>query len=81
MDDKIVYMRVPTPILDVVDQTVSAGLYSNRAEVLRELLRNGMKNLLFHQRGGFCMDLKRIVDSCHDDVCKYHNDCKIYTRM
>uniref|UniRef100_A0A6M3KBG4 Uncharacterized protein n=1 Tax=viral metagenome TaxID=1070528 RepID=A0A6M3KBG4_9ZZZZ len=77
--DKIVYMRIPQPILDIVDDTVEVGLYSNRAEVLRELLRNGMKSLLYHDRGGYCIDLKKMVDCCHDDECKYHKDCKIYT--
>lgn len=71
-------MRVPQPILDIVDSTVDVGLYSNRAEVLRELLRNGMKSLLYHNHGGFCMDLKKMVDCCNDDDCKYHADCKIY---
>lgn len=76
--DKIVYMRVPQPILDVVDSTVEVGLYSNRAEVLRELLRNGMKSLLFHERGGYCRDLKKMVDCCKDDQCEYSADCKTY---
>ena len=78
-EDKIVYMRVPQAIIEVVDGTVGAGLYSNRAEVLRELLRSGMKNLLYHDRGGYCHDLHRIVDCCHDDECKYHQECKTYT--
>jgi hypothetical protein len=77
--DRIVYMRVPQPILEVVDTTVAIGLYANRAEVLRELLRNGMKSLLYHDRGGFCQDLKKMVDCCHDDHCKYHKNCKIYS--
>lgn len=77
--DRIIYMRVPQPIIDVVDGTVAAGLYSNRAEVLRELLRAGMKSILYHDRGGWCHDLKKIVDCCHDDKCKYHGNCKIYT--
>ncbi len=81
MTDQIVYMRVPRPILKVVDATVDVGLYSNRAEVLRELLRNGMKSLLYHDRGGFCQDLKKMVDCCHDDECKYHKNCKIYTEV
>lgn len=79
--DKIVYMRVPRAILEVVDTTVDVGLYANRAEVLRELLRNGMKSLLFHDRGGFCQDLKKVVDCCHDNQCRYHTRCKIYTNV
>jgi metal-responsive CopG/Arc/MetJ family transcriptional regulator len=77
--DRIVYMRVPQPILEVVDTTVAIGLYANRAEVLRELLRNGMKSLLYHERGGFCQDLKNMVDCCHDEQCKFHENCKIYS--
>lgn len=77
--DRIVYMRVPKPILEVVDTTVAIGLYTNRAEVLRELLRNGMKSLLYQDRGGFCQDLKKIVDCCHDDQCKFYRNCKIYS--
>jgi len=77
--DKIVYMRVPQPILDVVDSMVSVRLYSNRAEVLRELLRNGMKSLVYHECGGYCQDLRQMVDCCHDDKCKHHKSCKIYT--
>ena len=78
--DKIVYMRVPQPILEIVDTTVDIGLYANRAEVLRELLRNGMKSLLYNDRGGFCQDLKKMVDCCHDDECKYHTVCKTFTQ-
>lgn len=79
MVDKIIYMRVPQPILEVVDTTVAVGLYANRAEVLRELLRNGMKSLLYNDRGGFCQDLRKMVDYCHDDQCKYHQNCKIFS--
>lgn len=72
-NDKVVYMRVPQPILDVVDTTVSEGMYSNRAEVLRELLRNGMKMFVT----GYCIDLKKFVDCCNDDECEYFDDCSI----
>jgi hypothetical protein len=79
--DKIVYMRVPQPILEVVDSMVDVRLYSNRAEVLRELLRSGMKSIIYHDRGGYCLDLKKMVDCCHDDECKYHKNCKQFTQQ
>lgn len=77
--DKVVSLRVPQPILEIVDTMVDVRLYSNRAEVLREILRAGMKSIVYHDRGGFCQDLKSIVDCCHDDQCKYHQNCKIYS--
>jgi len=80
MSDQIVYVRLPGAVIEIVDTAVSAGLYKDRTEVLRELVRNGMKNLLYHDRGGYCMDLKQMVDCCHDDQCKYHETCKIYTQ-
>lgn len=80
MSDQIVYVRLPGAVIEIVDTAVSAGLYKDRTEVLRELVRNGMKNLLYHDRGGYCIDLKKMVDCCHDDVCKHHEKCKIYTK-
>lgn len=76
MSDSIVYMRVPQPIIELADATVAAKLYSNRAEVLREMLRNGVKNLIFNGCGGFCMDLKKVTGTCHDDACKCREQCK-----
>lgn len=78
MSDSIVYMRVPQSIIELADATVAAKLYSNRAEVLREMLRNGVKNLIFNGCGGFCMDTKKMVDCCHDDQCKYCNRCEVF---
>ncbi len=79
MVDKIIYMRVPQSMIEIIDTTVEVGLYNNRAEVMRELLRNGMNTLLYRDRGGFCIDLKKIVDCCHDDLCRHHKACKIFT--
>lgn len=78
MSDQIVYVRLPDAVIEIVDTAVSAGLYKDRTEVLRELVRNGMKNLLYHDNGGFCIDLKKMVDCCRDDKCQYHERCKIY---
>lgn len=78
MSDQIVYVRLPDAVIEIVDTAVSAGLYKDRTEVLRELVRNGMKNLLYHDNGGFCIDLKKMVDCCHDAKCQYHERCKIY---
>lgn len=77
--DKVVSLRVPQSILEIVDTMVDVRLYSNRAEVLREILRAGMKSIVYHGNGGFCQDLRQMVDCCHDDQCKYHKNCKIYT--
>jgi len=79
MSDQIVYVRLPDAVIEIVDTAVSAGLYKDRTEVLRELVRNGMKNLLYHDNGGFCIDLKKMVDCCHDDKCQYHKKCKMYS--
>jgi len=79
MSDQIVYVRLPDAVIEIVDTAVSAGLYKDRTEVLRELVRNGMKNLLYHDNGGFCIDLKKIVDCCHNDKCQYYEKCKMYS--
>jgi len=80
MSDQIVYVRLPDAVIEIVDTAVSAGLYKDRTEVLRELVRNGMKNLLYHDNGGFCIDLKKMVDCCHDAKCQYYVKCRIYTQ-
>ncbi len=82
MTDQIIYVRLPAAVIETADAAVSAGLYKDRTEILRELVRNGMKNLLYHksgENGGFCIDLKKIVNCCHDTRCKYHIRCKTYT--
>lgn len=78
MTDQIVYIRLPRAIIEITDATVSAGLYKDRTEVLREIIRNGMKSLLYHG-GGYCIDLKKMVDCCHDDMCAHHRECIAYT--
>jgi len=80
MSDQIVYVRLPGAVIEIVDTAVSAGLYKDRTEVLRELVRNGIKGVLYKNKGGFCIDLKKIVDCCHDDKCKHHDICKIHTQ-
>jgi len=80
MSDQIVYVRLPDAVIEIVDAAVSSKLYKDRTEVLRELVRNGMKSLLYHDNSGFCIDLKQIVTCCHDNQCKHHEKCKIYTQ-
>ena len=75
----MIYIRVPTAIIDIADVTVKTGLYQNRTEVLRELMRRGMRSLLYNGRGGFCIDLKKMVDCCHDDECHHRETCRMYT--
>lgn len=46
MSDQIIYIRLPQQIIEIVDAAVSAKLYKDRAEALRECIRNGVKGLL-----------------------------------
>lgn len=80
-DERIISIRLPEAVLTLIDATVEAGLYKNRTEVLREAIRSGMNTLLYRGCGGFCLDLRKIVDCCHDDKCKYNQKCKIYTEV
>lgn len=79
-DERIITIRLPEAILELVDAAVEARLYRNRTEVLREAIRNGINHLMHAGCGGFCMDLKRIVDCCHDDQCKYCNRCEVFDK-
>ncbi|MBU4266135.1 MAG: ribbon-helix-helix domain-containing protein [Candidatus Altiarchaeota archaeon] len=77
-DEPIISIRLPEAILELVDATVKARLYKNRTEVLREIIRNGVNQLMYRGRGGFCHDLGKMVDCCHDEQCKYCNGCEVF---
>ncbi len=77
-NEPIISIRLPEAILDLVDATVEAKLYKNRTEVLRELIRTGVNPLMYKECGGLCQDLKKMVDYCRNNQCKYYNGCSLF---
>ena len=79
-DERVISIRLPEAILELVDATVEARLYKSRTEVLREVIRNGVNHLMYNGCGGFCFNLKQMVDCCHDKQCSHYDKCRIYSK-